>query len=154
MEKLKRFAPPGMILSGIRRWTVGAIAIAAMFSLCFLTEYVTQLAELKKAMEQPVFSGLAMKPFADMIVVPMLLFRLAPVVPLLHIPSMYGYYSQETRSIYVMKRLQNPFEMHLRCLALPAAAAVLVIVAGCAVYLFYQFIYYTCTPEILLPASL
>lgn len=154
MERLKRFVPPGMGISSIRRWTVGAIVIAAMFSMCFLTEYVTQLAELKKAMEQPVFSGLTMKPFADLIVYPMILFRLAPFVPILHIPSMYAYYFQETKSIYVMKRLKSPLELHLRCFALPVAGTALVIVAGYAAYFFYQLIYYTCTPEILLPASL
>ena len=154
MERLDRFAPPGMGTSGLRRWTLGAILISAFFSMSFLVAYVSELADLTKAMEQPVFPGLTMKPFKDLILVPMLLFRVAPLVPLLHIPGNYLYFIEESKSIYLMKRINNPLEMHLRCLALPVAGAVLVIGAGLALYFVYLLVYNLCTPEILLPASL
>lgn len=154
MERLDRYAPPGMDLSGIRRWTVGAIVVSALFSMIFLSEYATELSELRQIMEHPVYAGRTMTPFGDLIVLPMILFRIAPFIPLVHIPSMYGYYFQESKSIYVMKRLKNPFELHLRCLTLPILAALLVVLSGAAVYLLYRLFYYICTPEILLPAAL
>lgn len=154
MGRLKRFVPPGMGISSIRRWTVGAIVIAFGFSVSFLITYSLQLHELMRNMEQPVFSGLSMKPFRDMIDYPMILFRLAPVVPLMFIPGYYQYFNEETKSIYLMKRVKSPLEIHLRSFAIPVMGAALVVAVGCVVYFVYQFIYYTCTPEILLPASL
>lgn len=154
MERLDRFAPPGMDTVSIRWWTIGVIAFSAVFSMSFLMEYANELHELRRNMEQAVYHGMTMVPFRDLIVFPMLMFRIAPMVPLLHIPSNYMYFQQESKSLYLMKRLKNPWEMHLRCWALPVAAMLLVVAAGCAVYLLYQLYYYVCTPEILLPETL
>lgn len=154
MERLDRYAPPGMGTTRIRWWTLGTIAFSAMFSLVFLIEYFSELHELRREMENPVYHGMTMTPFADLIVFPMILFRMAPVIPLLHILTQYAYFFQETKSIYLMKRLRSSKEMVIRCLVLPVAGMLLVMAAGCAVYWLYYWIYYTCTPEILLPANL
>lgn len=154
MEKLKRFAPPGMGISGVRVWTIGTIVVSTLFSMIFLMEYFEELNELKRNMEYPVFAGITMTPFADLIYSPMAVFRLSPMVPLLYTTAHYQYFYQDTKSIYIMKRLKSPWEMHIRCLVLPVLGAVLVVAAGCAVYWVYNLIYYACTPEILLPANL
>ena len=154
MARLNRFSPPGMDLGSLRRWTIGTILIAAFFSLSFFYGYVDQLTILQDQMKYPVYAGLTMQPFGDLVLVPMLLFRLAPLVPLLFIPTHYLYYFQESKSVYLMQRVRNPLEIHLRSITLPILGAAVVIGAGCAVYLFYQLIYYTCTPEVLLPASM
>lgn len=154
MERLDRFAPPGMDTSRQRWAVVSVIVISLFFSISFLVEYAEKLRELRANMEDPVYAGMTMTPFRDLIVFPMLMFRMAPVVPLLNIPGNYLYFYQETKSIYVMKRLRSSLELHLRCLVLPIAGMFLVIGAGCIVYLFYYLIYYFCTPEIFLPAIL
>lgn len=154
MERLKRFAPPGMGINGIRAWTIGAIAVSMFFSLFFLLEYFSELSELRRMMEYPVYRGTTVAPFSDLIYAPMAVFRLAPVVPLLYSATYYEYFYRETKSIYIMKRLRSPLEFHIRCLILPVLGALLVVAAGLAVYGLYYLIYMTCTPESLLPANL
>lgn len=154
MERLDRFSPPGMGAAGIRRWTIGAIVVSAFFSLIFLNNYLTELGELRRNMQYPVYAGVTMPYFRDLIVTPMAVFRLAPMVPLLFTPINYLYFYQESHSIYLMKRLKSNREIHIRCLVLPVIGAVLVIAAGCVVYGLYWLIYRYCTPEILLPLNL
>lgn len=153
MGKLERYAPPGMGIKGIRFWTIGAITVSFLFSMMFLLEYFSVLNELRRNMEYPVYAGVTMTPFSDLIYTPMAVFRLAPMVPLLYTVSHYLYFYQETKSIYIMKRLKSPWQMHIRCVALPILGAILVAAAGCAVYGIYWMIYRFCTPEILLPAG-
>lgn len=153
MERLKRFTPPGMDLKGIRFWTIGAIVFSTFFSMMFLMEYNSELYELKRKMEYPVYAGLTMTPFVELVYSPMAVFRLAPIVPLLFSIINCSYFYEETKSIFVMKRLRSPWALPVRCVALPLLGAIVVIAAGCAVYGIYYLIYYTCTPEILLPAA-
>ena len=154
MGKLDRFAPPGMTTRGIRFWTVGTIIVSTLFSTMFLTAYFEELNELKQMMEYPVYSGASMTDFESLVVSPMALFRIAPMVPLIFILMNYEYFYQGSKSVYIMKRLRNPFEMHIRCLVLPVLGALMVAAAGCAVYGFYWIVYRYCTPEILLPTYL
>ena len=154
MERLDRFVPPGMNTFRIKIATVVAIVFSFLFSLGFLASYNQELAELKRQMEYPVYSGLTMTPFRDLIAFPMIVFHIAVLTPLLHIPGMYGYFYQESKSVYIMKRLNSPMELHLRCLVLPLLCMLLIAVIGAMMYWLYYLVYVTCTPEILLPANL
>ena len=154
MERLKRFAPPGMDLFRLRLLNAVALAVSIVFSMGFLISYSQELSELKRNMEYPVYAGLSITPFRDLIEVPMIVFRIAFFLPLLNLPDLYGYFVQDAKSIYVMKRLRNAGELHLRCLTLPLLSMLLMAAAGVTVYLLYYLIYMTCTPEILLPANL
>ena len=154
MERLDRFVPPGMNTFRIKIATVVAIVFSFLFSLGFLASYNQELAELKRQMEYPVYSGLTMTPFRDLIAFPMIVFHIAVLTPLLHIPGLYGYFYQESKSVYIMKRLNSPMELHLRCLVLPLLCMLLIAVIGAMMYWLYYLVYVTCTPEILLPANL
>ena len=154
MERLDRFVPPGMNTFRIQIATVVAIVFSFLFSLGFLASYNQELAELKRQMEYPVYSGLTMTPFRDLIAFPMIVFHIAVLTPLLHIPGLYGYFYQESKSVYIMKRLNSPMELHLRCLVLPLLCMLLIAVIGAMMYWLYYLVYVTCTPEILLPANL
>ena len=154
MERLDRFVPPGMNIFRIQIATVVAIVFSFLFSLGFLASYNQELAELKRQMEYPVYSGLTMTPFRDLIAFPMIVFHIAVLTPLLHIPGLYGYFYQESKSVYIMKRLNSPMELHLRCLVLPLLCMLLIAVIGAMMYWLYYLVYVTCTPEILLPANL
>lgn len=154
MERLDRFVPPGMTALRIKVATVTAIVLSLLFSLGFLASYHQELAELKRQMEYPVFHGLTITPFRDLIIFPMIAFHISVLLPLTHVPGLYGYFYQDSKSIYLMKRLNNPMELHLRCLVLPLGAMVLTAAIGMIVYWLYYLIYMTCTPEILLPANL
>lgn len=154
MGRLDRFTPPGMGSRGLRSWILRVLIFSTVFSMGFLLSYFRELNELKRQLESPVYAAEVMTRFQDLIVFPMMTFRLAPAVPLLYIPRCYLYYYQEAKSIFLMKRLRSPWEIHLRCMVLPIAGAMLLVFAGAAVYGFYYLIYQYCTPESLLPVIL
>lgn len=154
MAKLDRLSPPGMDIRVIRGWTVGALIVGLLFSLMFLVSYFTELDERMQMMEYPVFEGLSMPYFEDLVYFPMMIFRAAPTVPLIFGIVNYRYFYEESKSIYIMRRLRSPMELHIRSWALPVLGALVVVAVGCAVYGGYWLIYRYVTPEILLPAGI
>lgn len=58
----------------------------------------------------------------------------------------YIYYYQGSKSIYLMRRLQDKWEMHRRNITLPFAMIMLGIATHMALWMLYLGIYLTCTP--------
>ena len=63
----------------------------------------------------------------------------------------YLYYYQGSKSIYLMRRLPNRWEMHRRSITLPFAAFVIAVMTEIALWLLYYGIYLVCTPAQCLP---
>ena len=59
----------------------------------------------------------------------------------------YFYHYQDTRSIYLMRRLPNRWELWRRCLALPLLCVVVCAVLAAAHLLIFYAIYYVSTPK-------
>ena len=59
----------------------------------------------------------------------------------------YIYHRIDTKSYYVMRRLPNRWELHLRCLTLPLAGLLICGAAALIVIAIYYWIYMGCTPE-------
>ena len=59
----------------------------------------------------------------------------------------YAYYRADSKSIYLMRRLPNSFELHRRCLLLPALYAVDFLLMGAVLLFIYYAIYMISTPE-------
>lgn len=59
----------------------------------------------------------------------------------------YTSFSQGSKSIYLMRRLPDPWELHKRCLTLPLLGAVTALVLGFLVLLLYFGIYEMTTPD-------
>jgi uncharacterized membrane protein YqhA len=59
----------------------------------------------------------------------------------------YAYHYQGSKSIYLMKRLPNRWEMHRRCITLPLLAALICLIAAIAFLLIYFGIYMVFTPK-------
>lgn len=64
----------------------------------------------------------------------------------------YAYHYRDSKSIYTMKRLPNKYELHIRCITVPAIGVILtVITTGFLLVIFYYY-YMTKTPaECLFP---
>lgn len=60
----------------------------------------------------------------------------------------------ESKSIYTMRRLSDPWELPRRCFTVPALAASCYLILTAALLLLDLAIYWTCTPAVLLPTSL
>ena len=66
----------------------------------------------------------------------------------------YSYFYQGSRSIYLMRRLPNRFELPRRCLTLPVAAILICMLAALGNGVLYYGIYRLLTPVECLPAGL
>lgn len=63
----------------------------------------------------------------------------------------YLTYYQGSRSIYLMRRLPDRWELYRRCIVLPAAMILLGVVTQFALWMLYYGVYLTYTPEQCLP---
>ena len=63
----------------------------------------------------------------------------------------YLYYYQDSKSIYLMRRLPDRWEMHRRNVVLPLAAIVIGFLTEMVVLLLYYGIYVICTPTQCMP---
>lgn len=58
----------------------------------------------------------------------------------------YAYHLQDSKSIYLMRRLPNRWELHRRCLTLPLLAIVICLLVAVILLLIYYGIYTIATP--------
>lgn len=58
----------------------------------------------------------------------------------------YYYHYQGSKMMYLMRRLPNKWEVHIRCFALPVIAGVISVAYMLALRLLFYAIYYWCTP--------
>lgn len=63
----------------------------------------------------------------------------------------YLYFFQESKSIYTMRRLRSPFELHLRCWALPVLGVLILGLCYHLCYWLYSLHYFNATPASLIP---
>lgn len=140
-----RLVPPGMngrreagqLAAGL---AAGLVWNAAAFLVPFLQEY-ERLTWVRAAFE-PFDRHLrrALIPFA-------LLAGWMVALALVHLLSHY----QESRSIYLMRRLPDRWELHRRCLFLPLAGLLAAGILSLALAAAYFFLYRWAIPEALIP---
>ena len=58
------------------------------------------------------------------------------------------------KSIYLMKRIPNKAELHVRCLALPVIFLTVGIIIAVVLYHLYVYVFFHCTPEGHLPENM
>ena len=66
----------------------------------------------------------------------------------------YLSFHMESKSIYVMRRIPNKAELHVRCLALPAIFLAIGIVLAVVLYCSFLYVYIHYTPEGHLPENM
>ena len=151
VEKMEKYAPPGIEFT--KQLTRCLIGISAAFgwSWSFLVKYLTARGELfmRTMTGLVVREGVMMQDFWQLLHVDFdsldgfLLFYL---VMLGLIVYHYLYYYQGSKSIYLMRRLPDKWEMHRRNVALPLAAIVIGFLTELVVLLLYYGIYVLATP--------
>jgi len=72
---------------------------------------------------------------------------LAALIPIIAAVSHYAYYHNGSKSIYLMRRLPNRFELHRQCLLMPLIYALVFVLAAAAMLLICYAIYMGLTPE-------
>lgn len=154
MKKLYELTPPGTDTKKemeAAAWV--AFVTIFLWSLIFVLRYFAERQNLYEVVNRVRYlrKGAVMKPIGQLM---NHVFTGFWIYAIFHFASAAGYYRSfytESRSIYVMKRLKDKWELHRRCLTLPffrlCFGGMLVLVLMLVYFLLYRF----ATPEECLP---
>ncbi len=152
---LNRITPPGrdpnqtltianglFLLQAFLSFGIGVDYLQARSRLYDAPDYIGRLTEPQGTIAP--FSQLADGYFS---VVPPLLW----IAMLTQVVVNYLYFRQGAMSVYLMRRLPDPWEYHRRCWSLPLLCGLGASIGCGAIWLFYFLIYLVCTPAGCLP---
>ncbi len=147
--KLSRFAPPGMDLKKWKKLFFALEIISAIYSLGFLLRYIDAKGEmfLKTKNGLVLIPGSVMPDFVSLINSSLMGFVILGVCMLLLIAECYLYFYRDSKSIYLMKRLPDKWELHKRCIVLPVVCCLLSLLSALIVLSLYYGVYMTATPK-------
>lgn len=149
---LARHAPLGFNLRHERQFFVTGMVCAVLYSFTFPYRYANALTQLYRyeGTKRVLPADAAMPDFSVLLDTALVGFFILALCMLALIPYHYAYHYQGGRSIYLMRRLPNRWELHRRCLTLPLLAVALCLLAAFMLLLIYFGVYMAITPEICL----
>ena len=148
-DKLSKYAPPGYDFSLDKKFFCIGIGLATVFSFSYLIRFAKakNFIYVYHLGKKTLISGAVMADFIDIFKGSLWGYFILAFCMLLLIALRYAYYYQHSKSIYLMKRLPDRFELHRRCLIVPITAALLCIVAAFLIFLLYFGHYMLFTPD-------
>lgn len=146
---LSRHAPLGVNVSSEWHGYVAGLVVAVCYSMIFLIRYFNARANLYEwtLKGEQLIEGAIMPDFAELMDGMLLVFAAIALTMAGLAVYHYIYHYQDTKSIYVMRRLPSRWELHRRCLTLPVVGLLLCGAAVMLLILLYFWIYMGCTPE-------
>jgi len=155
LKKLERYAPPGFPVKNELRIFALSLLPGFLFSLSFFVRYANHYADVEAVRKASVFYMLNedrywMPSFETLLGTmfghTFFLFGLTGAVILGIVFYHYVSYYQGSKSIYLMKRLPDKREWHIRALALPLVEALATAVLIGVLWLWFYAHYYLNTP--------
>jgi len=146
---LARHAPLGLDLYMEKQIFHTGMVVSGLFSLGFLFRYSKYWSRLYLYYEtkKVLRTGAIMPDFVEVMGRYLLPFVVLALVMLICSVYHYRHHYRGSKSIYLMRRLPNRWELHRRCLTLPLAAAAICLLTAFALLLLYFAIYMLATPE-------
>lgn len=157
-KKLEKYTPPGIDFSNQLKLCLIGLSAAIGWSVSYIAKYLTARANLYaySLTGQVLREGAMIANFNQLIhdgLDSLDGFLMFYIVMLGLLVYHYIYYYQGSKSIYLMRRLPNRWELYRRCVALPFASIMVGIITEIALLLLYYGIYLACTPQQCLPFS-
>ena len=146
----ERLAPPGFPFVTEQALFWIGIAIAACYSFLFFSSFSDALDTLYldySGGRRVLDSSAVMPDFKELLGSSLYGFPTVACSTIFFVVLHYTSFSQGSKSIYLMRRLPDPWELHKRCLTLPLLGAVTALVLGFVVLLLYFGIYEIMTPN-------
>lgn len=146
---LKTYAPPGIHLAQeVGYWMMTMVA-STLWSMLFLVQYLQARNLLFKTVagKKVLIEGVLMPTFEDLITGRFDIFFLVIIYCVIIAIYHYFYHYQGSKMMYLMKRLPNKWEVHIRCLILPVCASIIAVVYMFVLRTLYYAIYILCTPS-------
>ena len=143
----ERYLPPGMSFRIQGMTLLAGLAVSFGYSLRFMFTYFEQYQYAFSIDRYPYPEGNpAIDEFLTILGPALDGFYILAVVMLLFALWNWFYFYQESRSIYLMKRIRRR-ELYIRVLTLPVLTSVAVLGMAGIIFLMYRGIYYGLTPE-------
>lgn len=148
-RKLKIPIPAGIDYELERKWLQGGLALSVIYSLGFFIRLTSSRSQLFETVggKRILVDGAVMANFSEVLGSALLGFL---IVLLLTIPLAayhYFYHYQGSKSIYLMRRLPDRWELLRRCVSLPVAVAAFMLLIAVLLLFLYYGIYCLATPE-------
>ncbi len=150
----RRLAPVGVDGQGQWHLLLVGLLLAWLWSLGFFGRYLMAYRKLfyLDAWDNSVLNtGAEMEPFWDLAGGSLLGFRLVFLASGLLAWHYYRYHGTGSKSIYLMKRLSDPWELHRRCWSIPLMGMAAAIGAAAVTVGLYALFYARVTPPECLP---
>ena len=128
-----KHTPPGFDWETERGLFIGALGIACFVSFFFFVNLSDAAHYALDRNSAPYFYEVLGKSF--------LCFPIAIAIMLGSIAMNYAHYHAGSKSIYLMRRLPDPWERHRRCITVPLWAAAITLAAAIVLFFVYYGIY-------------
>ena len=146
-SKIERFFPVGYDFMPEVKWTLTSWLLSVFWSMRFFINYADTIRTMNYAEEQGKRKAFVLMTFPDCIENCFLGFGIVILFLLLTVLLHYRWHYTGSRSIYLMRRLPDRFELSRRCLAFPLTAIIVCLLTVVLLYFAYRAIYIYCTPE-------
>ncbi len=151
MKKLdiSGFAPLGMNLSPFKHTLAWGGIVSLFWSFSFVAKLTSSFSDLFRNVrgEKVLREGAMMTEFTELMEGVLVGFLILAIIMLMSCIYNYAYHWQGSKSIYLMRRLPNAWELHKRCLTLPIVSILICGIAAFILLCIYYGIYMAVTPE-------
>lgn len=148
-KTIEKQLPPGVDGNAEIKAIAFGLLAAVVYSLSFIYKYIDARNELfvyRYGTVKTIMEGAVMPRFTELLKDTMDGFLMFFGVMLVMIIMHYMTYYKDSKSIYLMKRLPDKWEMYRRCVVVPLVAIFIQIITGAACLLLYYGIYLFFTP--------
>ena len=147
MHKRFPFSPPGMETQPWKQYLLWSLGLGSVFSLTvFGCGIFSALGELYVPGTRKLLENARMLPFDTVVGIAMDAYLYLAAAMGIFVFLNYRYFYRESKSIYLMKRIGRPAELHLRCWSLPVLGAAALLAARTVLELVYYLVYRLLTP--------
>lgn len=144
-----RLTPPGMSIKHEQGFLLGGLSASAFYSLGFLMRYISARRELYYYVgaQRRLKPDTIMPDFVELLSGSLLGFIVVAFCMLVFIALRYAYYHHGSKSIYLIQRLPDRWEMLRRCLILPLLETFSCLLTALLFILLYFAVYMLFTPD-------
>lgn len=149
---IARYAPPGISLAPMEQTFMWGGIAALVWSFGFFIRLMEARSDLFRHMRNQLIlkDGALMPDYAELLGHALTGFAVLALVMAAFAVYNYAYHRQGSKSIYLMRRLPNGWELHRRCLAIPAVTVLICLLAAFILLCLYYLIYLLVTPDVCL----
>jgi len=147
---MERLVPAGIDYKRELNWFRGGLIAGFVYSLGFFIRFLNEYDSLFRILvgnKRVLNENAVMPDYVEVLGDGLLLFLILALGMIAVMAYHYIYHFQGSKSIYLMRRLPDRWELWRRCLALPVMAALLFLLAAAVSMVVYYGFYMLATPK-------